>query len=238
MPFKRKSTGNGGRFQKRRKTTADNRMFRSPRVVRSNAALPSFAAGQRQAITLPMTIRIQKNAGVGGVANQIIRMNSLFDPDFSGTGLQPTGFDQWAAFYTTYTIFAMDYHIIAQATSSSSATGPGIITVGSSNSSTVATVTADAISRADKVVGYSATGGGPASITIKGSYYLPKLFGARYKVGETTFSSGVGNNPAQLAFLIIQVLGANDADDPAPVDLTIKLLYKGYMSQPVRLGQS
>lgn len=31
--------------------------------------------------------------------------NSLFDPDITGTGHQPYGFDQWSAFYNKYTVF-------------------------------------------------------------------------------------------------------------------------------------
>lgn len=32
------------------------------------------------------------------------RLNSLYDPDYSGTGVQPAGLDQWANFYARYSV--------------------------------------------------------------------------------------------------------------------------------------
>lgn len=40
----------------------------------------------------------------GALGDNIYRGNSLFDPDLTGTGGQPNGFDQWAAFYASYTV--------------------------------------------------------------------------------------------------------------------------------------
>lgn len=42
----------------------------------------------------------------GGVATQVMRANSLFDPNQTGTGGQPPGVDQWAAFYQHYTVLS------------------------------------------------------------------------------------------------------------------------------------
>lgn len=42
-----------------------------------------------------------------GIAYNIYRLNSLYDPDLTGTGTQPMGFDQYAAFYTHYEVKAV-----------------------------------------------------------------------------------------------------------------------------------
>lgn len=39
------------------------------------------------------------------------RLNSLFDPDFTGGGQQPTTFDQWMALYDRYRVLACDVDI-------------------------------------------------------------------------------------------------------------------------------
>lgn len=44
------------------------------------------------------------SAAVAG--SHAFRLNSLFDPDLTGTGTQPVGFDQWAAFYNRYIVYA------------------------------------------------------------------------------------------------------------------------------------
>ena len=38
--------------------------------------------------------------------SNVFRGNSCFDPDFSGVGAQPRGFDQWKAFYRRYRVIA------------------------------------------------------------------------------------------------------------------------------------
>ena len=42
-----------------------------------------------------------------GYGEQIFRLNSCFDPDYSGAGAQPLGFDQWAAFYSRYKVLSV-----------------------------------------------------------------------------------------------------------------------------------
>jgi len=40
----------------------------------------------------------------GTLGDNVFRGNSCFDPDLTGTGGQPSGFDQWSAFYASYTV--------------------------------------------------------------------------------------------------------------------------------------
>lgn len=44
-------------------------------------------------------------------ASQVFRMNSIFDPDFTGTGHQPILRDLWASQYDYYTVLQCDYSI-------------------------------------------------------------------------------------------------------------------------------
>lgn len=45
------------------------------------------------------------------VLSRAFRLNSVYDPDLSGTGNQPVGFDQWAAFYNKYRVLSTDVEI-------------------------------------------------------------------------------------------------------------------------------
>lgn len=56
-------------------------------------------------------------AGLG--ADQVYRANSLFDPDFTGVGDQPMGYDQWSAFFGLYRVRGCRYTVeIANANTS------------------------------------------------------------------------------------------------------------------------
>lgn len=43
---------------------------------------------------------------VGSGIEHVYRANSCFDPDFTGTGEQPNGYDQWSNFYNRYRVHA------------------------------------------------------------------------------------------------------------------------------------
>lgn len=47
----------------------------------------------------------------GSAASQVFRTNSIFDPDFTGTGHQPLGRDLWASMYDYYCVLACHYQI-------------------------------------------------------------------------------------------------------------------------------
>lgn len=52
----------------------------------------------------------------GAVFHHVFAGNSLFDPDTTGVGSQPVGFDQLSAMYRTYCVFASRIKVIYLAT--------------------------------------------------------------------------------------------------------------------------
>jgi hypothetical protein len=46
-----------------------------------------------------------------GAWSYAFRLNSVFDPNFTGTGHQPNGFDQWAAFYGKYRVVGGSWRV-------------------------------------------------------------------------------------------------------------------------------
>lgn len=51
------------------------------------------------------------SAGAITMDQQIWRMNSLYDPDYTNVGHQPKGRDMWASVYNYYAVIACDYNI-------------------------------------------------------------------------------------------------------------------------------
>lgn len=62
----------------------------------------------RYASGLPLTTGA---AGVYGT-EQVYRLNSLYDPDFTGAGHQPYGYDQMIALYTKYLVSGVKVEVI------------------------------------------------------------------------------------------------------------------------------
>jgi len=57
-------------------------------------------------VTLPYEMVLEPAAASGALYLYQFRGNSAFDPDYTSTGAQPTGFDQWAAFFNEYVVLS------------------------------------------------------------------------------------------------------------------------------------
>lgn len=57
----------------------------------------------RKYVTLRYAQQINLTPSVGG-ANHLFRLNSLYDPDYTGVGHQPLGYDQWTTIYDKYAV--------------------------------------------------------------------------------------------------------------------------------------
>lgn len=78
----------------------------------SRSILPSPMAGRiltagfptKKTVKLRYCQEISLTITSGYMAYHGFRLNSLFDPDYTSTGHQPLGFDQWAAIYDKYCV--------------------------------------------------------------------------------------------------------------------------------------
>lgn len=126
------------------------------------------------------------------------RLNSLFDPNSTGTGHQPYGFDQLAQLYNRYRVYKVNYTITVEPNN----TNTGLVAVVCNNST-------NSLSGADPGYVMEMPRSRYASIkidsptVIRGSVYLPKLNGdptIRYK-SDDRFQAAVNANPAEVMIL-------------------------------------
>jgi len=68
-----------------------------------SAGVPPFTYA-----TLVYPIAFTSSSTTGNEWYWQFRLNSLYDPDFTGTGSQPTTFDQWMALYDRYRVLGVD----------------------------------------------------------------------------------------------------------------------------------
>jgi hypothetical protein len=58
-------------------------------------------------------ITVTNSGTVGTITNYVFRLNSVYDPDLTGTGHQPYGFDELMSLYTSFTVMSCSYTITA-----------------------------------------------------------------------------------------------------------------------------
>lgn len=85
--------------------------------------------------------KINLSLSSGGPNYYSFRMNSLFDPDYTGTGHQPQWFDQLAAIYRNYRVkgskITVTFGSNANSTTSGSLIGPYLVGITTSNQATL-----------------------------------------------------------------------------------------------------
>lgn len=57
-------------------------------------------------VVLKYNFRCAVISAVGALSLQVFSANGMFDPDITGVGGQPLGYDQWSAFYQRYRVLA------------------------------------------------------------------------------------------------------------------------------------
>lgn len=134
-----------------------------------------------------------------GYAENIFRINSVFDPDYSGAGSQPVGFDQWAAFYSQYRVERLDWVMKAGnptslAESVFSATPNLVNTIDASG--------ANIWSEPRSVNTILSSNGGWAD-TLSGTIFPHEIFGVSRSTytGEESYSAPTSTNPTNVAYM-------------------------------------
>lgn len=92
---KRRSSGRMRRGTKRLRRTTTLSVRTLPALMPDNLRVPLYYT-QRNVV----------NVAAGVIFKQVFAGNNVFDPDYTGGGSQPTGFDQYAALYKAYFVRA------------------------------------------------------------------------------------------------------------------------------------
>lgn len=101
----------GGRFRRRRYgKVRRNRNHLSKTVIRTRNAYKdtTFVKLRYSAI---LTFSAGNVIEPLGISEYVFRGNSIFDPDFSGSGNQPYGFDQWTDIYSNYLVYGSKFTV-------------------------------------------------------------------------------------------------------------------------------
>lgn len=203
------------------------RRARKP-TVNVNRALSPFA---QRYITKMKYAEIRTVAGPigGGLVQYNWNLNSIYDPNLSGIGHQPYGYDQLADLYNRYRVFRVDYAISAYNTD------------GSINYSVIAALPAN-----EQITGalgvseimenprakYITQAPNAALKVLKGSISLPSLVGrskAQY-LADDRYQAQWGASPAEQAVLNVMAgtiagSGGNGGSATNTMNLSISLVY-------------
>ena len=160
-------------------------------------------------VTLPYTDRIAASA-TGSVYVQSYTQNDAYDPDVTGAGSQPLGFDQWNTIYGRWSVISSSIEVRFCAKTSGGEMELAVVPT--PNTATAATFIAAASMRYARS---SSTAYGAEPVTIKNKITTATLFGVPDSIvqGNVDYSGTATNSPALRSMwsLVIATSGATDS---------------------------
>jgi len=168
--------------------------------------------------------------------NQLMNLNSLFDPDRTGVGHQPYGYDQLSALYNRYRVLKTSWKITFHA----EATGFYIVVVPTNGTLATAITNQASYSTACEVppAVVKAQGTGANSVIVRGSIALNDLNGCTKVeyLADDRFESQVGASPTEL--MILNIGNYNPAGTSVNIDYTVEMEFFVDFHDPIILASS
>ncbi len=179
---------------------------------------------------------------VTGNVGHLVTCNGMFDPDFTGLGHQPMGFDQWMGFYNHYRVFKSKLTCWVNG-SSNDVTQPLYLVLRTDDNSSIVSPIASS-NRLEQAVEEPGTrvklfGNAQSDIT---KAHLTKTWNARSTFGKSfadnDMKGNVGSNPAELSFFRMQIFNADTGDTDTTRVIMWKVTYWAMLTERKDIGQS
>lgn len=180
------------------------------------------------------TTNVTSTSGV--IGSKVFRANSIFDPDYTGTGHQPMGHDTWESLYNHYVVLGSKISVRLMPTSTSN-TAPGIAGIYLTDSTSVPYTVPSSFLEAKKGT-YTHISPGINRLPVVKSFFSAKKYFNVTDVKDNLRSIGAafGANPTESANFVIWY-ATLDASTQA-MSLVITVDYILAVSEPKDLTQS
>lgn len=165
------------------------------------------------------------NAGAGTAATYVYSANGLYDPNISGVGHQPVGFDQFMACYVLYTVTKSTIKV----TFCNAATVDQVVGLSIQSLTTTSSDPSVYIENQDCVWGVvEGTGlGGPSTKTLTLECDMRKQ--ARTDIfNDSAYGGYVNSNPSIQKYFHLFVAAADGTSDPGAVTCIVQIDYEVY----------
>jgi len=176
------------------------------------------------------------NPGAAGVpAVYVFSANGLFDPNITGVGHQPRGFDQWSAFYGLYSVKASRITVMFAATGSEAYnTICGVAPIASSSALTGPN---DYIEQEFCAFDIMRPGTSGNRLKMSNSVDICKWYNLSRVTDDDTVSGDSTQNPTRQVYFHVWA-AALEATDPQQIDASIVIEYDVYFTRPLPITQS
>lgn len=213
-----------GRYRKSKKSMRRRNWKKKGRTVNVNRGLKPFA--QRYITKVKYTENLTVTGPVlGGLAQYNFRLNSIFDPNLSGTGYQPYGHDSLSSLYNRYRVIACNYVITGIVNDNTGDQYGQLIAIPANEALSLTGVPAEALTH-PKARWITQAPSAPAKL-LRGKVYIPSLVGrskSQY-MADDRYQAQFGTNPAENAILNVFSTMTSGISSTVTMKFSITLTY-------------
>lgn len=176
------------------------------------------------------------NPGGGLVAEYIFRANDCFDPNQSGVGHQPRGFDQLMPLYNHFTVLGsrITIHVSNEGNNESIAC---FLTL--QGESTTQTNPIDLMERQDvKNIVLAPKGGGNTNGKLSYNFSAKRFFGPNQPMDDTSQRGDVTQSPSEQAYYHFGCVALNGSTDVAAIPFNVTIDYIVMFHEPNDVASS
>lgn len=228
------------RRYKRRKGRLSQSLKRRVRYVRSKKRNAPETSIIKSPSSLPDRMFVKlKYADVytltstTSIATQIMRGNGMYDPDQTGVGHQPLGFDEWQAFYKKFYVIGSSIKASCQGYLNNQ----GIISLRPQLVTTTGTVISTELEKPRTQ--YRMITGGDRPKIIKAYQNTLAQFGRpKQEFGDLEFTGTMASSdPPQVWYWVISSQNADESTS-CSINVAVEVVYYAMLTDRVRLTQS
>lgn len=198
--------------------------------------LPIAGFPRKKVVKFRYATTTSLNAAPGTSVIHDFAANGLYDPDITGAGHQPIGFDEWMAVYSHYTVIAskMTVRNVVSATQPAPTGAWGIVLAADSNQWGHGL---DIMLEAPTGLGrYRLSGQEGGLARGLGGHQLTKYFSAKKVFGGSIMGNDElrghpGSNPAELQHFILWAGAANGSIDPGTMYFIVTIDYVAVLTE-------
>lgn len=225
------------RNSRRRRTTRYRRRGRGQRIV--NAISPGgygqLPIPNRMIVKMRYSDQNTLDATSTVASTYTYALNGLYDPDISGSGHQPMGFDQFASLYQNYKILGAKVTIEACGAPTTTTSEQYMGLQFHENAGYAPSNIVQIIERGREV--HQVLGSQTNRIHKTMKWSAKKWYGKNIYSGYTTAGT-ITANPSELAYVSVFVTRAENGENPDPITYVITIDYIVEWFGPLQISQS
>lgn len=180
--------------------------------------------GNKRKVTFKYVEDFTLNPGIGTAAVHVFSANGMFDPNITGTGHQPRGFDQCMQLFDRYCVIASKCRVLFKASDDQLVLGIALKETSLTNSN----YTAYAESRND-VHKFSKA---DAGTTVVNQFGAKRFLGPTKVLNDPNLAGGVGINPTRQGYYHVYAEAIDPLVDAATIQCSFECEYVAVLYEP------